>query len=106
MRLDFEEFDINGVTNEACEQDAFQVFGQDSNSIVPSICGINNAQHSYISKDFLPYVRPHQITNVLNTDLFFILSLRGCGVCKRSSNISNDNFRKWESSMAYTCKSN
>ena len=48
LRLDFDEFVTNGVTNRACEQDVFQVFGQDSNSIVPSICGMNNGQHSKI----------------------------------------------------------
>ncbi|KAL3254246.1 hypothetical protein MRX96_054276, partial [Rhipicephalus microplus] len=53
LRLNMERFDIIGPDvshlSGVCSHDAFHVSGQDENSVVPLICGLNNGQHVYVS---------------------------------------------------------
>ncbi|KAI1299312.1 hypothetical protein HDE_03927 [Halotydeus destructor] len=47
IRLDFVDFEINSPLEGECSTDRFVVSGQNSNSIVPPICGRNTGQHMY-----------------------------------------------------------
>ncbi|XP_075726560.1 uncharacterized protein LOC119165337 [Rhipicephalus microplus] len=53
LRLNMERLDIIGPDvshlSGVCSHDAFHVSGQDENSVVPLICGLNNGQHVYVS---------------------------------------------------------
>ncbi|KAH6924266.1 hypothetical protein HPB50_014535 [Hyalomma asiaticum] len=53
LRLNMERFDVIGPdvspVSGVCSHDAFHVSGQDENSVVPLICGVNNGQHVYVS---------------------------------------------------------
>ncbi|XP_050348898.1 uncharacterized protein LOC126772542 [Nymphalis io] len=48
IRLDFISFEILPPTGGSCEQDQFLVTGQNVNSVMPILCGINSGQHAYI----------------------------------------------------------
>ncbi|XP_045449616.1 uncharacterized protein LOC123658218 [Melitaea cinxia] len=48
IRLDFMNFEILPPTAGICEQDQFFVTGQNINSVVPILCGINTGQHIYV----------------------------------------------------------
>ncbi|XP_043217158.1 uncharacterized protein LOC122379216 [Amphibalanus amphitrite] len=48
IRLDLTEFQMAGPTSGTCKRDVFSVSGQDSNSIVPALCGQNHGQHLYL----------------------------------------------------------
>ncbi|XP_064487622.1 uncharacterized protein LOC135399813 [Ornithodoros turicata] len=54
IRLDFEEFDLERPTVGNCESERFIVTGQNANSMVPEICGLNSGQHLYIDIDMVP----------------------------------------------------
>ncbi|XP_077529133.1 uncharacterized protein LOC144141452 isoform X2 [Haemaphysalis longicornis] len=53
LRLNLERFDVIGPdvssVSGVCSHDAFFVSGQDTNSVVPLICGLNHGQHVYAS---------------------------------------------------------
>ncbi|XP_063826746.1 uncharacterized protein LOC135076197 isoform X1 [Ostrinia nubilalis] len=48
IRLDFATFELLGPTAGTCQQDQFVVSGQNTNSYVPILCGINTGQHVFI----------------------------------------------------------
>ncbi|CAH0399811.1 unnamed protein product [Chilo suppressalis] len=48
IRLDFETFELLGPTDGTCQQDLFVVSGQNTNNIIPILCGINTGQHLYV----------------------------------------------------------
>ena len=45
LRLDFIDFELNRPVNGNCNTDRFVVSGQNSNSIIPPLCGRNTNQH-------------------------------------------------------------
>lgn len=45
LRLDFVDFEINRPIGGNCDVDKFMVSGQNSNSLVPPICGRNSGTH-------------------------------------------------------------
>ncbi|XP_077492336.1 uncharacterized protein LOC144103512 [Amblyomma americanum] len=53
LRLNLERFDVIGPdvspASGTCSHDAFHVSGQDDNSRLPLICGINHGQHVYVN---------------------------------------------------------
>ncbi|KAL4716114.1 hypothetical protein ACJJTC_013891 [Scirpophaga incertulas] len=48
IRFDFVTFELLGPTSGTCQEDQFIISGQNKNSIVPILCGINSGQHVYI----------------------------------------------------------
>ncbi|XP_026319007.1 uncharacterized protein LOC113229569 [Hyposmocoma kahamanoa] len=48
IRLDFVNFELLPPNVGTCEQDQFVVSGQNSNNIIPILCGVNTGQHIYI----------------------------------------------------------
>lgn len=46
LRLDFVDFEVNRPIYGNCETDRFVISGQNSNSIVPPLCGRNSGTHS------------------------------------------------------------
>ncbi|CAH2084768.1 unnamed protein product [Euphydryas editha] len=48
IRLDFMDFEILPPTSGTCNQDQFLVTGQNINSVIPILCGINSGQHIYV----------------------------------------------------------
>ncbi|XP_053212960.1 uncharacterized protein LOC128396407 [Panonychus citri] len=51
LRLDFVDFEINRPIGGNCDVDKFMVSGQNSNSLVPPICGRNSGTHVYMDVD-------------------------------------------------------
>ncbi|XP_074602257.1 uncharacterized protein LOC141855947 [Brevipalpus obovatus] len=51
LRLDFVDFEINRPNYGNCETDRFVVSGQNSNSVVPPLCGRNSGSHVYLDVD-------------------------------------------------------
>ncbi|XP_063218627.1 uncharacterized protein LOC134528890 [Bacillus rossius redtenbacheri] len=51
LRLDFDTFELAAPTNGTCVENQFIVTGQNINSIVPVLCGINTGQHVYVDVD-------------------------------------------------------
>ncbi|KAJ0183295.1 hypothetical protein K1T71_001271 [Dendrolimus kikuchii] len=48
IRLDFLSFEMLPPAAGACQQDQFVISGQNMNSIIPILCGINTGQHVYL----------------------------------------------------------
>ncbi|CAG9787759.1 unnamed protein product [Diatraea saccharalis] len=48
LRLDFVTFELLGPTGGTCKQDQFVVSGQNTNNVIPILCGINTGQHAYV----------------------------------------------------------
>ncbi|XP_067616098.1 uncharacterized protein [Eurosta solidaginis] len=48
LRLDFIMFELNRPTDGDCVDDQFIVSGQNTNFVVPVLCGINTGQHLYV----------------------------------------------------------
>ncbi|KAJ8723315.1 hypothetical protein PYW08_003227 [Mythimna loreyi] len=48
IRLDFSNFELLPPTDGSCQDDQFIVSGQNVNSPIPILCGINSGQHIYI----------------------------------------------------------
>ncbi|KPJ19810.1 hypothetical protein RR48_07409 [Papilio machaon] len=48
IRLDFAKFELMPPTSGTCDQDQFVVSGQNTNHVIPILCGINTGQHIYI----------------------------------------------------------
>lgn len=48
VRLDFPVFDIAGPTDGDCLDDKLTITGNNANSPVPDLCGLNSGQHSKI----------------------------------------------------------
>ncbi|XP_063381408.1 uncharacterized protein LOC134667918 [Cydia fagiglandana] len=48
IRLDFFNFELLPPTAGSCEQDQFVVSGQNVNSMIPILCGINTGLHVYV----------------------------------------------------------
>ncbi|RWS05444.1 uncharacterized protein B4U79_04125, partial [Dinothrombium tinctorium] len=46
LRLDFIDFELNRPVNGNCNTDRMVISGQNSNSIIPALCGYNTGQHS------------------------------------------------------------
>ncbi|XP_068085726.1 uncharacterized protein [Anabrus simplex] len=51
LRLDFLDFELAQPVNGTCVEDQFIVSGQNTNSIVPVLCGFNTGQHVYMDVD-------------------------------------------------------
>lgn len=51
LRLDFIDFELNRPFRGDCNTDRFVVTGQNSNSMIPMLCGLNSNHHMYIDVD-------------------------------------------------------
>ena len=65
FRLDFVDFELNRPNLGNCENDRMVISGQNSNSVIPPICGFNAGQHRnygifhfrfLFNRNFLVYV--------------------------------------------------
>ncbi|KAF2358913.1 CUB domain [Trinorchestia longiramus] len=54
IRLDFIKFEIAPPEDGACGRDRLAVYGQNINSGIPHLCGLNTGQHIYIDVDTVP----------------------------------------------------
>ncbi|XP_015782409.1 uncharacterized protein LOC107360300 [Tetranychus urticae] len=60
-RVDMLTFDLAPPNRGNCSQDVFVVSGQNENSIVPKICGLNSGQHYYLNVDESDTVSLHAL---------------------------------------------
>ncbi|XP_023224918.1 uncharacterized protein LOC111625893 [Centruroides sculpturatus] len=51
LRLDFDDFRLLNPVAGDCISDSFTVTGQNSNNVIPTLCGSNSGQHMYVDVD-------------------------------------------------------